>query len=134
MNIDYIESNKIAPRKRCIFILLGKLNREIDFHIGKHSGFLRRINALQFYKCCGIRAKAILFDKKRNKNSIQQTNQIIAIYTVEHIIGEGKRYFSLDSMRLIKNAYFIYFFFSYHIMLYNRVMRAPIEFRRCSIF
>ena len=129
-SVLHAETDEEVPGQFTVSGFFRILHREIDFDIGKRPGTFGGIDPLQLHQSGGVGTETVLFDEKGYKNSVEQADQIVAVHTVKNIIRKGKLQLTVNSVRLIEQSYFIYFFFLYHI----RVILAPMAFRRPSMF
>ena len=88
--------------------------REKDLTSGIVARLLLRINILELHEHILIVLEAILLQIERHQDAIDVENEIFGIHTIKDIIGDGKGYLALHSMRLAQLTYLIYFVTSNH--------------------
>ena len=53
-------------------------------------------------QCGGVRTETVFLDEKRYENTVEQTDQIIAVHTVEDVVREGKLQLAVNAVRLVE--------------------------------
>ena len=97
-----LETDKEVPGQFAVFRFFRMLYGEVNFMLVN----IRARSAVSipssFYQSGGVGTETVFFNEEGHENTVEQAYQIIAVHTVENVVGKRKLQFAVNTMRFIE--------------------------------
>ncbi len=121
---EVVEGDFVVVEFLLVFLL------DEDGTVDEHLGGFEGVDVLELHDGGGVAAEAVFLNEEGDEDAVDLADDVVAVGTVPHVVGELEVNLSLQSVRLAHAAYLIYVFRSDHWIL---LMAAPRAVSRPSM-